>query len=149
MGGKLTDKQRAFVAAYLDSPDCRWNATRAAEKAGYSGSDAVLATVGSENLRKPKIRAAIEERMSELAMSADEVLLRLGSMAKGEAPTKRVVRTGEDSGSDERHYDQAKALELVGKAFGLFKEQIEVSGELRFKGYETVGPDDWNEDDER
>ena len=74
MAKKLTLKQRAFVEAYLDS----WNATRAARRAGYRGNSRTLANIGWENIRKHKISAEIERRISEMAMSADEVLLRLG-----------------------------------------------------------------------
>ena len=74
----LSDKQRAFVEHYLES----WNATKAARRAGYRGNSNTLAVVGWENLRKPKISAEIERRISEKAMRADEVLLRLGQQAR-------------------------------------------------------------------
>lgn len=76
---KLTDKQRIFIEAYLTC----WNATEAARQAGYAGNDATLAVVGSENLRKPQIQGAIQERLKEKAMGADEVLARLADEARG------------------------------------------------------------------
>src|SRR5690606_35612738 len=54
---KLTAKQRRFIDEYLRC----WNATEAAQRAGYKGSKATLATVGYENLNKPYIRAVIEK----------------------------------------------------------------------------------------
>ncbi len=75
---KLTGKQTLFVEYYCQS----FNATQAATKAGYKGSYATLRSVGSENLAKPNIKAAIKERLSGLVMETDEVLVRLGKMAK-------------------------------------------------------------------
>ena len=49
---KLTSKPRAFALEYLVD----FNATEAAKRAGYRESRAVLESIGSENLRKPKIR---------------------------------------------------------------------------------------------
>jgi len=73
----LTTKQQAFVEHYLRS----WNASQAARDAGYSEKSARL--IGSENLTKPDIQAAIEARLAELKMSADEVLARLADQARG------------------------------------------------------------------
>lgn len=75
----LTSKQQAFIHEYLID----FNATRAAERAGYSGDDNTLAAVGYENLRKPQIEEAIQKRLQEKAMSADEVLMRLADQARG------------------------------------------------------------------
>jgi len=77
--GSLTDKQQAFIDAYLGC----LNATEAARQAGYQGSDGTLGVVGHENLRKPKIRAAIDARLQEYTMHANEVLYRLHQQACG------------------------------------------------------------------
>jgi len=58
-GGNLRPKQEAFVAAYIGP--AKGNATEAARLAGYEGSYAVLRSIGSENLTKPNIAAAIED----------------------------------------------------------------------------------------
>jgi phage terminase small subunit len=73
----LTDKERLFVEHYLAC----WNATEAARRAGYSQRSA--RSIGSENLTKPNIRTRIEERLSEAAMGANEVLARLAEHARG------------------------------------------------------------------
>ena len=72
----LTDKQRVFVEHYLAC----WNAAEAARRAGYSADS--TRSIGSENLTKPDIRAAIARRLAELAMGADEVLARLSDLAR-------------------------------------------------------------------
>ena len=67
----LTGKQALFVEAYLKC----WNKTEAARQAGYGGD--------YENFKKPQISEEIQRRISETAMSADEVLMRLGDHARG------------------------------------------------------------------
>lgn len=71
----LTDKQRAFVEHYLTC----WNASEAARLAKYSLKTA--GSIGSENLKKPEIRAAIDQRLKDLQLSANEVLARLADLA--------------------------------------------------------------------
>lgn len=75
---KLTDKQKLFVEYYLQT----WNATQAAANAGYKGNRNTLQAVGSENLTKPIIKKEISKRLEEVAMGSDEILARLGAMAK-------------------------------------------------------------------
>lgn len=78
----LTDRQALFVSYYLG--EALGNATEAAKLAGYEAKDrSVHAAIGSENLRKPKIRAIIDERLDELAMGTDEILARLSEHARG------------------------------------------------------------------
>src|SRR5690242_16197420 len=96
----LRKKQTAFVEEYLKT----FNATQAALSAGYSAKSACA--IGWENLRKPEIAKAVTERLCETAMSADEVLMRLASIARGER------------GGDIR--DQISALQLIGKNHKLF-----------------------------
>jgi len=86
----LTNKQRVFVEAYLTT----WNATEAARRAGYAGNDVTLGAIGYENLKKPQIEEFVEKRISEKAMSADEVLLRLGEIARGSL--KPFTKTRDD-----------------------------------------------------
>jgi hypothetical protein len=76
---ELTTLQKAFVYEY---PLCNFNGTEAAARAGYKGNRVTLATVASENLRKPKIKAAIDLLLQERAMSANEVLYRLTEQAR-------------------------------------------------------------------
>jgi len=73
----LNDKQRAFVEHYLAC----WNGAEAARRAGYSVKTA--REQASDLLTKPNIKAAIAQRIAELKMSADEVLLRLADHARG------------------------------------------------------------------
>jgi phage terminase small subunit len=86
---KLTDLQKLFVEHYL----IHWNAARAAREAGYSEKSAKI--IGFQNLQKPHIRKYIEERLSEAAMSANEVLKRLSDMARGSlVPFINITKDG-------------------------------------------------------
>lgn len=68
MANGLTTKQEAFVAAYIG--EARGNATEAARLAGYKGSDATLASVGAENLRKPQIASHIAKQREKIEQRA-------------------------------------------------------------------------------
>lgn len=78
---RLTGKQKAFAIAYVTNG---FNGTQAAREAGYKGTDATLAVVAYENLRKTKIRATIDELLEVNRMSKDEVLYRLSMHAGGD-----------------------------------------------------------------
>lgn len=75
----MTPKQQAFVAEYLID----LNATQAAIRAGYSAKTAEK--IGSENIRKPEVAAAIaaaqQARAERTSVDADWVLKRLHTEA--------------------------------------------------------------------
>jgi len=142
----LTNKQKAFVEEYL----CDFNATRAAERAGYGGDDNVLGAQGSRLLRNVKVAEKISERLSESAMSADEVLARLAGQARADIADYVVVDlvTGEPKvdlrnvrgkthliksiqqtahGVKVELYDAQAALEKIGRAHGLFTDRVDVT----------------------
>jgi phage terminase large subunit len=73
---KLNRKQQIFVAEYLQC----FNGLAAARKAGYKEHSA--RTIASNLLRLPHVRAAIDERIAESQMSADEALIRLAQHAR-------------------------------------------------------------------
>lgn len=80
MASGLTARQANFVNEYL----IWFNATKAAKLAGYTGNNNTLAVTGYELLRNPKISEAISRRLSESAMTSDEVLMRLADQARGD-----------------------------------------------------------------
>ena len=79
----LTNKQRVFVAEYLTD----FNATQAAIRAGYSQKTAY--SIGQENLNKPEIKAAIEERIAD----RNEVLAGLTDIARGDMADLMAITT--------------------------------------------------------
>lgn len=74
----LTRKQQIFIDEYLKC----WNATEAARRAGYSERSAY--SQGWENLRKPEIQSAIQARLDEVHMSANEAIKLHSDIARGD-----------------------------------------------------------------
>lgn len=99
----LNDKQWAFVVAYV----AHHNATKAARLAGYS--DHTAAKIGSQNLHKAAIAAAIEQiearRAQVFEITADKVLQELA----------RIAFTPDEEAPDRKVADQIKALDLIGR----------------------------------
>ena len=148
----MTKKQKRFIEEYLID----LNATQAAIRAGYSPDTAK--SIGSENLTKPDIKAQIARAMAERSrrtgVNADRVIMELAKIAfvnandviDAETATLRPDALPEDTaaiqsvkvktfGEDglEREIkmaDKLKALELLGKHLGMFRDKLEVSGTL-------------------
>jgi phage terminase small subunit len=74
----LTVQQRLFVNAYLRN---NGNGSRAASEAGYACPE----IAASRLLRIVKVKRCIENRLEKVAMSADEVLIRLSRLAAVDA----------------------------------------------------------------
>lgn len=91
--GQLTGKQLAWIDAYLG--EARFNGTKAARIAGYAGSDAVLASIARENLRKPRISRAIADRLKERHLTAEVILAELAAIALGGVPDLVEVVDGQ------------------------------------------------------
>lgn len=133
---KLTVKQKAFADYYIELG----NATEAAIKAGYSKKTA--RSIGNENLTKPDIKTYIDERLKQLEderiASAAEVMKYLTSVLRGEHTEEVVVVEGNGDGyssartvdKDISARDRLKAAELLGKRYGIFKDNINVEGAI-------------------
>lgn len=161
-------KQQRFIEEY----PVDFNATQAAIRAGYSEKTAY--SIGQENLKKPEIASAIQERIDTLTMRADEVLIRLGQIARGSVADfadieklsdlrnhplahlvkkikskKRIDDAGVEYVDFEFElYSSHEALRDIGKYHALFTERVEHSGEVNIKGYTVVSPDSWDNDDQ-
>ena len=148
----MTQKQKRFIEEYLID----LNATQAAIRAGYSPDTAQQ--TGSENLSKPVIRAQIDRAMAERSkrtgVNAERVVKELAKIAFVNAAevidpktatvkedalpedtaaiqSVKVKTFGEDGLEREiKMADKLKALELLGKHLGMFKDRIELSGGL-------------------
>ena len=139
---KITKKNEVFCEEYLID----LNATQAAIRAGYSPDSA--GSIGSELLKKPEIRARIDQAMAERSkrtgINADRVLRELGRIAflntaevLGTAVEDdlaviagvKVKQTPTEFGTSvEREVkmaDKLKALELCGRHLGMFKDNPE------------------------
>lgn len=104
---KLTPKQRAFVQEYLVD----LNATQAAIRAGYSPKTANV--TACETLTKPyvaeAIRQALDKRAERTEISADWVL-------------NQLIETQDAAYADKQFSASIRALELIGKHLGMFKD---------------------------
>lgn len=117
MAKRLTNRQRAFIAHYVET----WNATEAARRAGYSLKTAY--SHGQRLLKNVEIRAEIDSKLDALAMTAAEVLARLKDQAG--ASMADFVSVDEDTG--EAELDLAKATK-AGKLHLLKKLSITDKG---------------------
>lgn len=111
---KLTPKQKAFVREYKKNGG---NGTQAAINAGYSEESA--RAISSENLTKPYIQEALKQEEKKL-------------QEKYEYTIDDMVRELDDvkmkADAEQNRQAQIKAIELKGKAFGLFIDRQEITG---------------------
>lgn len=135
----FTPLQSAFVDFYVVVK----NGTKAARLAGYKGNENVLAVTAHDNLRNPKIRDEVARRFRDQAMAADEVLARLGDIARIDMSEFVAIKHGipfldlekaetanklhllkkfktSKQGIEIELYDAQAALETIGKHLGLF-----------------------------
>lgn len=151
----LTKKRRVFVEEYLQC----WNSAEAARRAGYS--ERTARTIGSKLLTIIDIAKEIEKRISEKAMAADEVLIRLADQARssigdyitqtGGINIEKVISQGHlvksynitTTGRRIELHSSQRALELLGKRHALFIERQEISGP---DGKQLVINLSWGED---
>lgn len=126
---KLTLKQQKFADEYIISG----NATQAAIKAGYKEKTAYK--TGAENLRKPQIKAYIDERLSELSSKKiadqDEVLQFFTSVMRGEILESYALGIGNGAQQiieikPNAATRKSAAVELA-KRYGLTSEKIEMN----------------------
>lgn len=124
----LTEKQKKFCNEYL--VDC--NATQAAIRAGYSPKTAY--SIGEENLRKPELKTYIDEQLailhSQKTADAQEVLEYLTAVMRGEHTEQTLRLTGDGvqcvTDIDVSARERLKAAELIGKRYGMFKDNVNV-----------------------
>ena len=135
-------KEKVWLEEYLKC----WNATEAARRADYAWPR----RMGSRKLAK--FEDEIQERVDELVMSADEALLRLSELARGEwAPyilgngavdIEGLVQDGKAHlihriretkyGQDIEFCDMQRAIEQICRVHKLFVDRTEHSGHIDF-----------------
>ena len=118
---EVTEKQKVFADEYLID----LNATRA-YKVAYPTvkNDDTAAQAGSRMLRNVKvaeyIQKRIQERQKRTEITQDRVLNELAAMAFADVAEAVEIRL--------KPSDKLKALELLGRHLGMFKDKVEVSG---------------------
>lgn len=159
----MTKKQQRFVEEYLID----LNATQAAIRAGYKPDNAQQ--MGSENLSKPVISAAIAkaiaERSKRTGINQDRVLHELARIGFAkitdiiDPDTAKIlpeaseddlaciqsikIKPGEFGTEREvKLYDKKAALIELGKHLGLFKDRLELDADLELNITVDYGEDD-------
>lgn len=159
----MTKKQQRFVEEYLID----LNATQAAIRAGYKPDNAQQ--MGSENLSKPVISAAIAKAMAERSkrtgINQDRVLHELARIGFAkitdiiDPDTAKIlsdaseddlaciqsikIKPGEFGTEREvKLYDKKSALVDLGKHLGLFKDRLELEADMELNITVDYGEDD-------
>lgn len=134
----MTDKQKLFVDEYLID----LNATRA-YKSVYKKvkNDDVASAAAARLLGNVKVKEYVDEQLQKISdakvADAKEVMEYLTSVLRGESTAEIVVVEGEGDGissakrimkaPDEK--ERLKAAELLGKRYGLYKENMNLEVE--------------------
>ena len=163
---KLTAKQEVFVDEYLVDL-C---ATQAAIRAGYSVKNAgkIGSELLQKTRIKAAIDKAMAERSRRTGINQDRVLRELAKVAfvntsdvinmdeatiRGDANREdtatiasvKVKRIPTEEGDiverEVKVYDKLKALELLGKHMGMFKDKLDVNAEMAVKIVDDINDD--------
>ena len=102
---ELSVKQEMFVRAYCGP--ARFNAAEAGRIAGYKQPR----QMGYETLTKPYIRAEVDKYLDSVAVTAPEIIARIFDLAS----------------NAENDNDKLRALDMLAKIRGLFRERIELT----------------------
>jgi phage terminase small subunit len=133
-------QERIWLEQYLQC----WNATEAARRAGYRWPNKIGPT------KLDKFDVEIKERLDRMVMTADEALVRLSEIARGDwskyineagnVEISRMVQEGKAhliskirDTRDGRVYefcDMQHAIEKIGETHGLFVNRHEIKGDL-------------------
>lgn len=159
----MTKKQKRFVEEYLID----LNATQAAIRAGYSPDTA--GSIGAENLKKPEIKSRIDKEMAERSrrtgINQDRVLqelARIGFAKITDVVDPDTAKIKPDASDDDlaciqsikikpnefgterevKLYDKKSALVDLGKHLGLFKDKLELNGDMDLHITVDYGEDD-------
>ena len=111
----MTDKMRAFVREYVQD----WNATAAAQRAGYSDPN-----YGRQLITNPNVAAELAKLQDEARTNA---VLTLSELQEWWSSAVR----GEHA--DAEYRDRQKASELLAKSHGGLSEKREHSGGMRIE----------------
>lgn len=140
---KLTERQRRFVEAFIETG----NAAEAARRAGYSKKTAHV--TGVENLSKPNVKKAIEKRLKEIeaqkTATPEEVMQHLSAAVRGELNEDVVVVEGTGKGFSKAKVitkkisekDRLKAAELLLKRYAYTSTESKREQELRIQKLEA------------
>ena len=151
----LTPKQKMFIDEYLID----LNATQAAIRAGYSpnNADKIGSELLGKTRVSDAIKTAMAERSKRTGINQDRILMELAKIALvnpenvvnfdeatiredalpedlaavASVKVKRFpTKDGEGIEREIKFYDKTKALDLAGRHLGMFKDKVELSGQV-------------------
>lgn len=128
----MTEKQKLFCEEYLANG---FNATQAC-LAVYKGiKKSSSAKVYAHRLiHDPEVKeyidTVLEKIHDEKTMDAKEVMERLTAIAREETTDELLTVEGDIKSLKSKTQDRIRALELIGKAYGMFDKNVNVSGDL-------------------
>ena len=139
----MNARQKRFCDEYLI--DC--NATQAAIRAGYSPKTAKV--TGAKMLTNANLKAYIDEQLerihNEKTADAQEALEYLTAVMRGQHTEQTLQLIGDGvqkiADIDVSAKERLKAAELIGKRYGMFKDNVNL-GESRVFIVSDV-PEDW------
>lgn len=105
----MRPKWSAFINYYVQC----WNAAQAAREAGYSEHSAHKQ--GYKLLQRPEIQEAIKVKIDELAMSADEAILKISEIAR----------------SADADRDKLAALKLMTQIHQMLTEKFDITATVQ------------------
>ncbi len=122
----MNARQKRFCDEYLI--DC--NATQAAIRAGYSPKTAKV--TGAKMLTNANLKAYIDEQLerihNEKTANAQEVLEYLTAVMRGQHTEQTLQLIGDGvqkiADIDVSAKERLKAAELIGKRYGMFKDNV-------------------------
>lgn len=128
----MNAKQRKFADEYLI--DC--NATQAAIRAGYNEKTAY--SQGQRTLKNVEVKTYIDEQLERLhnekTADAQEVLEYLTAVMRGQHTEQTLQLVGDGvqtiTDIDVSAKERLKAAELIGKRYGMFKDNLDVGGSI-------------------
>lgn len=158
----MTLKRDKFIIEYIRC----WNGTESATLAGFAHPR----QQASRLLADVNIKAKIQAHLDERAVSANEVLARLGDQARGSiedfidilpAGHQVIVNLEKAQKANKLHlikklevtpkggikielYDAHAALVDLGRHHKQFTDRVEIK--VGIKAYENISPDDWDTD---
>lgn len=127
----MNARQKRFCDEYLI--DC--NATQAAIRAGYSPKTAKV--TGAKMLTNANLKAYIDEQLerihNEKTADAQEVLEYLTAVMRGQHTEQTLQLIGDGvqkiADIDVSAKERLKAAELIGKRYGMFKDNVGIDFE--------------------
>ena len=130
----MTEKQKRFADEYIID----LNGTRAYKAAYPSVKNDHTATVNAGRLlTNADVKSYVDKRIAEIrskkTAEATEVMEYLTSVMRGESTADVVVVDGDGARIINKNPDEKerlKAAELLGKRFGLFRENVEIGGKM-------------------